>query len=259
MADHDHDIRRRGAACCRPARAQRRWVRFPARASSPPRAGHVRLEEVQGREDRGLPGEEPARRSPHQVSQGVRGPDGHRGRLRDGARAAAAAEGGDRVQLRQSELRRHRAFVSRAEAPVRQEQLADRPAADDQRQVDGGTRPRFRRFRQGRPLLRRRARRPRDEPAAQSRSVGRLLQQGAVRRQGPRVSEERSPKCSTPQPSSTIRPKAYRALSAAGSRTRTSPSGRASCWATAAASSTPTASSSPIRPKRSKRRRCTRR
>ena len=37
----------------------------------------------------------------HQVPQGVRGADRHRGRLRDGARAAAAPEGRDRVQLGQ--------------------------------------------------------------------------------------------------------------------------------------------------------------
>ena len=72
-------------------------------------AGHVRLEALQGREDRGVPGQEPARRSPHQVPQGIRGPDRHHGRLRDDPRAAAAAEGGHRVQFGQHELRRDRA------------------------------------------------------------------------------------------------------------------------------------------------------
>ena len=99
------------------------------------RARRIRLEALQGREDRGVPGEEPARRPAHQVSQGIRGSDRHRGRLGDDSRAAAAAEGRHRIQLGQPELRRDRDVVSRAEAPVRQEQLAERPAADDRRQV----------------------------------------------------------------------------------------------------------------------------
>ena len=82
------------------------------------------------------------------------------------------------------------AFVSRAEAPVRQEQLAHRPSPDARRQVGHRSESRFRRFRQGRPQLRRRARRSRQQPADEPRSVGRLLQQGAVRRQGHRVSED---------------------------------------------------------------------
>ena len=48
----------------------------------------------------------------------------------------------------------------------------------------------FARLREGRPQLRGRAGRTRDEPAAESRSVGRLLQQGTVRREGRRLSED---------------------------------------------------------------------
>ena len=63
-----------------------------------------------------------------------------------------------------------------------------RPMINDR--VAGRSEPRFRRFRAGRPQLRGRVRRARDEPAAQPRSLGRLLQQGAVRRQGRRVPED---------------------------------------------------------------------
>ena len=126
MADHDRsdgpeNQRRRLLQAGLGRRGARRDARRgPARGA---RARRVRLEEVQGREDRGLPGQEPARRSPDQVPQGIRGHDGHHRRLRDDSRAAAAAEGGHRVQLGQAELRRDRDLVSRAEAPVRQEQV----------------------------------------------------------------------------------------------------------------------------------------
>ena len=48
MADHEHDFRRRGVACCRPARAPRRSVRFPGGSARRAGAGHVRLEAFKG-------------------------------------------------------------------------------------------------------------------------------------------------------------------------------------------------------------------
>jgi multiple sugar transport system substrate-binding protein len=61
---------------------------------------------------------------------------------------------------------------------------------DDGRQVARRSQSRFRRFRAGRAHLCDASRRPHRQPAAESRPVGRLLQQGAVRRQGHRVSED---------------------------------------------------------------------
>ncbi len=189
MADHHSDNQRRrllqAGASARSARRNSR--RGPVRGT---RARHVRLEEVQGREDRSVPGEEPARRSPHQVPQGIRGHDGHHRRLRDDSRAAAAAEGGDRVQLGQAELRRHRDLVSRAEAAVRQEQVDGGRASARRRQVDHRSRPRLRRFREERARVGDAARRARRQPPAQHRPVDALLQQGALRREGHCVPEE---------------------------------------------------------------------
>ena len=219
--------------------ARRRPGRRPAGGA---RAGHVRLEALQGREDRGVPGQEPARRPPHQVPQGIRGPDRHHRRLGDDPRAAAAAEGRHRVQFGQHELRRDRDFVSRAEAAVRQEQVAGRRPADDGRQVARRSQSRLRRFREGRAHLRDAGRRPHRQPAAEPRPVGRLLQQGAVRRQGHRLSEDvrgDGRRRGAPQRSGQGRVRVRRR---AASRTPTFPCGRASCWATAARSSTPRAS-----------------
>ena len=111
-------------------------------------------------------------------------------RLRDDPRAAAAAKGGHRVQFRQHELRRDRAVVSRAKAPVRQEQMDGRRPPADGRQVADRPQPRLRRFLQGRRRLGDAAGRPHRQPAVQHRSVGDLLQQGAVRREESRLPEE---------------------------------------------------------------------
>ena len=92
-----------------------------------------------------------------------------------------------------------------------QEQLADRSAPDDQRSTAGRSEPRFRRFRaRAASITRSRPDGRVDEPAVQPRSLGRLLQQGAVRRQGRRVPEDvrRNDRCR--RASSTIPARACR-------------------------------------------------
>ena len=84
--------------------------------------------------------------------------------------------------------------------------------------------------------------RPHRQPAVQSRPLGRLLQQGAVRGQGHCVSEDvrRNARCGgAHQRSGQGR---VRVSSGAASRTPMFPCGRVFCWATAARSSTPRAS-----------------
>ena len=132
-------------------------------------------------------------------------------------------------------------------------------AAAARRQVADRSEPRLRRLLQGRHGLGDAARRPHRQPAVQHRPVGDLLQQGALRREEHRLSEELPRDRRRRREAQRSRQGRLRVSSGAASRTPTCRSGRASCWATAAASSTPTASSRPTRPRRSTPRRCTRR
>ncbi len=248
-------------ACCRRASARRRSGRSRGRGSSPRHAqGDVRLEEIQGREDRSVPGEEPARRSAHQVPQGIRGHDGNHRRLRDDSRAAAAAEGRDRVQFRQHELRRDRASritcrsgcsartsgwrTSGRCSPTSRSPIPNLDFADFSKggmawatQADGridslpfNIDPWVIYY--NKELFDAKKRRVSEELSRDRRRRGEAQRSGQGR---------------------------LRLRRRAASRMRTCRCGRASCWATAAPSSTPTASSRPRRRRRSTRRRCTRR
>ena len=87
------------------------------------------------------------------------------------------------------------------------------------------------------------ARRPHRQPAAQPRSVGHLLEQGAVRREGHRVPEDLPRDRSTRRRSSTIPGKGVSGFVGRGLKNaNVAGVDRASCSATAATSSTRTAS-----------------